>query len=405
MILLLTYRPRPHLRGFVTTCCFLFGACANVATEGTDSAARLSRLTLTPAAVTLFPGAQQQFAVTGSWSDGSSLTPPVTYLATGGTISTIGLYSAGGTAGTFRVEARHAASGLADTSTVAVTQQAATILLREDFEDDTASARGWYDNVNFTTTTAEHVDGSTRSLAWTWAQGQTLPAFGGTARHAIAPTESLYVSYWVKYSTNWIGSGDSYHPHEFYILTTASDAWVGPSYTPLTTYIEHNYQNGGIPIIATSDGLNVDVTRIGLDLTNVTESRSTAGCNGNSDGIATDCYALGGGLFNNGKVIRPAGNIPAFAPTPGPGYKGDWHHVEVVLRMNTIVGGVGRTDGIAQYWFDGTLLIDRRNVLFRTGARPTMRWNQFLLGPYIGSGSPVSQSAWIDNLVVAKERP
>ena len=73
--------------------------------------------------------------------------------------------------------------------------------------------------------------------------------------------------------------------------------------------------------------------------------------------------------------------------------------------MNTIVGGVGRTDGIAQYWFDGTLLIDRRNVLFRTGARPTMRWNQFLLGPYIGSGSPVSQSAWIDNLVVAKERP
>ena len=293
-----------------------------------------------------------------------------------------------------------------DPPTPTPTPTPSTVLLQEGFEDDNASARGWYDNTAFTTTTAEKRPGSgARSLAWTWSAGQTLPAFGGTARHPITATEQVYVSYWVKYSANWVGSGQTYHPHEFYLLSTESDAWVGPSYTRLTTYIEHNYQNGGIPVIATSDGVNIDVTRTGVDLTAVTESRSTAGCNGNSDGIATDCYSLGGGLYNNGKAVRPPGNAPAFLPSPGAGYKGDWHRVEVFLKMNTVANGVGQLDGFMQYWFDGQLLIDRRNVLFRTGARATMKWNQFLMGPYIGPGAPVGQSAWIDDLLIATARP
>ena len=34
-----------------------------------------------------------------------------------------------------------------------------------------------------------------------------------------------------------------------------------------------------------------------------------------------------------------------------------------------------------------------------------MQFNQFLLTPYIGDGSPVDQYMWVDDLVVATSRP
>jgi len=49
-------------------------------------------------------------------------------------------------------------------------------------------------------------------------------------------------------------------------------------------------------------------------------------------------------------------------------------------------------------------VIDRHDILFRTGARATLQLNQFVIAPYIGDGSPVDQSMWVDNLVVAASR-
>jgi hypothetical protein len=92
-------------------------------------------------------------------------------------------------------------------------------------------------------------------------------------------------------------------------------------------------------------------------------------------------------------------------PTPGPGYKNDWHHVEAYFQLNTIQGGKGQLNGIAQYWFDGQLLIDHQNVLFRTGVHPNMKFNQFLIAPYIGVGSPVTHTMWVDDLVIQSARP
>ena len=74
------------------------------------------------------------------------------------------------------------------------------------------------------------------------------------------------------------------------------------------------------------------------------------------------------------------------------------------MKLNTIVGGKGVNDGIVQYWFDGRLVIDRHDVLLRTGANPTMQFNQLVIAPYIGDGSPVAQSMWIDDLTVATGR-
>ncbi len=279
----------------------------------------------------------------------------------------------------------------------------ATILVQETFEDQAFAARGWYDNVAMTTTTAQHIPGSTRALEVHFTLGATTPTWGGAARHLFTATESVYLSYWVKYSANWVGSGQPYHPHEFLFLTNEDDAYIGPSATHLTTYVEHSYQNGGIPVLQLQDGLNIDQTRILQDLTALTESRAAAGCNGNADGYATGCYNSGGGVFDNEKKFAAA--QPSFLPDPGPGYKGDWHLVEAYFQLNSIQSGKGVPDGIVRYWFDGQLVIEHTNVLLRTGAHANMKFNQFMIAPYIGDGSPVDQTMWVDDLTVATGRP
>lgn len=281
-------------------------------------------------------------------------------------------------------------------------QPGGTVFFLEDFEDGSFAERGWYDNTNPITTAAQHATGS-RALEMRFQQGRTMPVNGGAMRHAFPESETVYLRYRVKYSSNWVGSGDSFHPHEIHILTNEDDQWVGPSFTRLTAYVEHNYQqNGGVPVVLVTDGRNIDQSRVGQDLTDVTENRAVAGCNGNTDGYATDCYQSGPGQYNNGK--RWMAEQPMFLPNAGPGYKGDWHVVEVYFKMNSIQDGKGIPDGVVRYWFDGQLVIDRTDVLLRTGVRPDQKFNQFMLAYYIGSGSPVDQTAWIDDLMVASRR-
>ncbi|HWW55126.1 MAG TPA: hypothetical protein VNY84_15220 [Acidimicrobiales bacterium] len=89
----------------------------------TASAPTLQAVTLTPASVSLAAGATQQYSVAGKMSDGSTTSiTGATWTATGGTVSTAGLYTAGQTAGGFRVIA--AKSGKADTAAVTVTAPA-----------------------------------------------------------------------------------------------------------------------------------------------------------------------------------------------------------------------------------------------------------------------------------------
>jgi hypothetical protein len=77
-------------------------------------------LSLSPGGLSLAPGEAIQMAAVGGWSDGSTTAPPVTWTATGGTISTSGLYTAGSATGTFQISALHAASGLSATAPVSI---------------------------------------------------------------------------------------------------------------------------------------------------------------------------------------------------------------------------------------------------------------------------------------------
>jgi uncharacterized protein YjdB len=303
---------------------------------------------------------------------------------------------------------RFSATGLTAATSSSVTvnsSSTATVLFEEKFDDASLSSRGWYDlpagGITSLTST-DHIPGSAQSLMLHFDVGGSTPSSHASGRHQFTPSDGVYFRYWIKYSTNWVGSGKPYHPHEFHFLTTEDDAYVGPSSTHLTTYIEENFQTaGGSAVLGQQDGKNIDATRINQDLTSVTESRAVGGCNGNPDGSSSDCYP-DGASYANGRLWKSA---PVFMQSPGPGYKGDWHMVEVYFQMNSIVGGKGQLDGAAQYWFDGQLAIDRHNVIFRTGAHPNMKFNQFLMAPYIGDGSPVSQTMWIDDIVVMNGKP
>ena len=80
----------------------------------------LSQVILTPDTAIVTAGTTRQFAASGRMSDGSTTAVSATFSATGGTISSAGVYTAGATAGTYRVIAT--VNGLADTSTVTVRQ-------------------------------------------------------------------------------------------------------------------------------------------------------------------------------------------------------------------------------------------------------------------------------------------
>ncbi len=86
----------------------------------TPPAPTLTGVVLTPATAALQTGATQQFAVQGLMSDGSSTPLSATYTATGGSITSAGLYNAGTVTGTYRVIAMANGGLLADTATVTV---------------------------------------------------------------------------------------------------------------------------------------------------------------------------------------------------------------------------------------------------------------------------------------------
>lgn len=95
-------------------------ADTSVVTVTASSEPRLVAVELTPPSVTLQTGTSQQFAAVGRMSDGTTRQITVTYAATGGTITTAGLYTAGSTAGAFRATATES-GGLADTSAITIT--------------------------------------------------------------------------------------------------------------------------------------------------------------------------------------------------------------------------------------------------------------------------------------------
>jgi hypothetical protein len=304
------------------------------------------------------------------------------------------------------------ASLLVITACLLVTSSSAqNILIFEDYETGDFENKGWYDGFPDHRTTTEYKNG-THSYESHFAQGSTT---SGAGRHLFAETDKVYLSYWVKYSQNWIGSGVAYHPHEWNILTNEDWIYQGPADTYLTTYIE---QNGGRPLLALQDSKNVDPNCILLNNDSFvgcngdfntypfTENRSACSCNGLIGFLdKRDCFPSSGNSHGYYSSRSWHADSIYFRNEPGPYYKNDWHKIEAYFELNKIDNGIGIPDGKIRYWYDGQLLISSDNILLRTGSHPDMKFNQLFYGPYIGVGSPIDQTMWVDDLILMDGLP
>src|SRR5207253_1532951 len=81
----------------------------------------LTSVSVTPTSPSVQVGATLQFRVSGTMSDGSTASPTSNWTATGGTINSSGLYTAGSVAGTYQVTAIEPNSGLSALTSVTVT--------------------------------------------------------------------------------------------------------------------------------------------------------------------------------------------------------------------------------------------------------------------------------------------
>ena len=107
----------------------------------------------------------------------------------------------------------------------------------------------WYDGTDSTGAgTAGGYSGG--CLAWTFAQGAMHPTgWDNDIRRLITAdgsgTDSLYISFYWKFASNWEGSQQNYHPHLIEIqsnLDYAANPYEGPydSATHLNSYIGYS---------------------------------------------------------------------------------------------------------------------------------------------------------------------
>jgi hypothetical protein len=271
-----------------------------------------------------------------------------------------------------------------------------TNLLTEGFNDNNLAARGWFDDDSVDIDTSTKYAGA-GSLRLAWGNGGTNPPLIVAMRKDFTASDTLYISMYWRFNSNWVGSGQSYHPHLIMILSDLDDHWGGLAYNYLDTYIETSNLT---PTMYLQDGMNVNLA-YGTppnNLTATTETRDVAGCNGclsGSDCGTGSCYNVGGSEWWNARNWTGSSNFSLSA----------WQKVEVYLKMNTIASSHAVADGIMKMWVDGGMVINNTHVVFRTNQHPTMKWATFVIAPWIGDGSPQAQTMWIDELSIDTELP
>ena len=243
-------------------------------------------------------------------------------------------------------------------------------IFHEGFEDEGLLRRGFYDGSKFLISPEAKVGKG--CLEFAWREKTTNPETSSGMRRLFEPSESVYVKYWIRLSKGWEWTGRNYHPHLMHFMTTENEKFHGPAASHLTLYIEP--VNGKLRLAA-QDIQNKDAPH------GLTQGPLRGGYNGQ--------------MFDSADVL----------------FKDDtWHLVEAEFRLNSIEGAgndaKAKTDGVVKGWFDGKLVVDRNDVIFRSPDFPKMKFNQYLLTPYFGPGLlPKAQTLWIDELVVGTERP
>ena len=253
------------------------------------------------------------------------------------------------------------------TAAAASREQDEATLLVEHFDDTDLERRGWYDLTRHRLS-GEAVAGR-GCIEYEWIEEREDVQGSSPMRRLFEPTGEVYLRFYLKLSPGWGWSGRNYHPHLIHFLTTENSKWHGPAASHLTLYIEP--VNGRLRLAA-QDIQNRDQPH------GLTQGPLRGGYNGKF-------YDSQDVLFTDD----------------------EWHCVEAHFKLNTLDSERDRphADGIVRGWFDGELVVDRRDVILRSTDFPNMQFNQLLMAPYFGTGLlPHPQKLWIDELVVSTNR-
>lgn len=257
---------------------------------------------------------------------------------------------------------------LAATPTRAAADLPATQCFTEGFDDPALLERGWYDGSRFKISAVERQNGK-GSLEYHWARGTTTPGSSAALRRLFPPADQVYLRFYLKLSPGWSWTGREYHPHLIQFLTTENAKFHGPAASHLTLYVEP--QEGRLRLGAT-DIQNRDAPH------GLTQGLLRGGFNGK--------------LYDSQEVV----------------FRDDrWHCVEAEFKLNSLDLKADRPlpDGELRGWVDGKLVVERKDVVFRSTDFPNMRINQLLLAPYFGPGLlPHEQTLWIDELSLGRQR-
>ena len=273
-----------------------------------------------------------------------------------------------------------------------------TIFFTEPFD---GTWTGWYDGTGGSIDNVVYSpNGGNSSARFHWNQGSNGEP-GGARRHKFTASDTVYMSFDLKLGTAsvpWQGSRVAFHPHIIYLLTDANADFAELAWDYLTFYVEWTLFT---PRLAIQDGQRINLSQLTSSypgLLGSTTPHAVAGGNGpqnQTTPTGAGYYSIGAPNYANGTNWDSASaNLR----------NNTWHRVEVYVAMNSISGGVPQANGIIRFWVDGVLAVERTNVYLRTAQFATQKFNQFVLAPYIGSGSPIAQDMWIDNLIVADQR-
>lgn len=242
----------------------------------------------------------------------------------------------------------------------------ADTLFMEDFESGTLSA--WPDGVDLNrqrVVTGATAQSGSRYLEVTYPAGSDG---GWLTRFFMPGYDSLYVSYYVRFSPDWQGGTKLigfYGARTDNQWSAAGKAGTCPQGTDFF-----------MALVVTEETGNPGPTRFYTYHPDMTRE---------PDGIT--CW----GRYGDGTETY----VPPLALTPGV-----WHHLEFMVKLNA----PGESNGIQRLWIDGTLRGTWTGLQFRSSS--VLRLNAVQLTFNRGiAGGPTSQTLWVDNLLVATTRP
>lgn len=188
------------------------------------SVSQLQSLSLNPPTVGIPVGGTAQFNTTGRITTGAPVLVNVTYSATGGSITPAGLYTAGGTTGSFSVTARHLATGITTTAAVTVGVSSCvneppgfTAITDQPWSavppaSPAVDQFGWEVSAGRTRLSVINDPSARRSgpdiLQGLFPTGMTGGGGPFHIERAMAPVKELYQCFWMKVASGFTNNGN-----------------------------------------------------------------------------------------------------------------------------------------------------------------------------------------------------